>query len=64
MMATMGYSCIPWQKFAQMDEAAHMHLHDIVCLWVWLCPKLASEFPGNVCARHEDLFAKGSLGFG
>ena len=38
----------PWQKTAQLDEASHITLHDAVCLWTWLRPKLAAEFPGHV----------------
>jgi hypothetical protein len=52
----------PWQKTAQLDEASHITLHDAVCLWTWLRPKLAAEFPGHVCQRHDDLFLKGCLG--
>ena len=51
----------PAQKNAQLDEAGHLALHDAVCLWVWLRPKLAAEFPGDVVARHEELFMKGYL---
>ena len=51
----------PAQKNAQLDEAGHLALHDAVCLWIWLRPRLASEFPGDVCTRHEELFMKGYL---
>ena len=46
---------------AQMDEAAHVVLHDCVLLWHWLLPKLYQEFPGNVVDRHHELFMKGRL---
>ena len=47
------------QKAAQRSEDEHILLHDICCLWVWLRPKMAAEFPGHVVKRHDDLFAKG-----
>lgn len=53
----------PVQKSSMLSEDDHALLHDTCCLWLWLLPKLKLEFPGTVIARHEELFAKGLLGY-
>lgn len=58
---SLGWLINPAQKMAQLDETGHLALHDIVCLWAWLAPKLQNEFPNNICDRHAELFAKGCL---
>lgn len=42
-----------------MNEMEHLALHDCVCLWHWLLPKLVQEFPTNIVERHQELFYKG-----
>ncbi|CAK9107687.1 Uncharacterized protein SCF082_LOCUS50126 [Durusdinium trenchii] len=49
------------KKNAQLDEDAQHLLHDVVCLWHWLQPKLKSQFPAPVVEKHHDLFMRGSL---
>ena len=56
-----GFS--PLQKAAQLDDESHYLLHDIACLWIWLQPKLAKNFPAPVVEKHEKLFFKGCLFF-
>ena len=50
-----------FQKNAQ-QECVPVELHDVVCLWNWLRPKLSAQFPGTVMAKHDDLFLRGILG--
>ena len=38
-----------------------MVLHDCVCLWLWLLPRLEKQFPGEVVEKHKELFEKGLL---
>ena len=56
------YGIVPEQKAMQLDEESHFLLHDIACLWIYLRPKMAATFPGEVVKRHEDLFHKGCCG--
>ena len=55
------YGIVPEQKAMQLDEESHFLLHDIACLWIYLRPKMAATFPGEVVKRHEDLFHKGAV---
>ena len=50
------------QKAAQMDEEAHIHLHDIVCLWIWVREKISTEFNGETINNFEKMFHDGLLG--
>ena len=52
----------PPEKNAQLDDDGQLLLHDVVCLWNWMRPKLKSQFPGAVLQRHEELFMRGPLG--
>lgn len=49
------------QKLAQLDEEGHIHLHDIVCLWVWLKERLQRAFPSDTVDRYTEYFHKGNL---
>ena len=49
------------QVNAQLDEAGHLQLHDIACLWCWLRPQLQAEFPSQTVDHYTDLFMKGHL---
>eukprot|EP00435_Cladocopium_sp_Y103_P023953 s3522_g5.t2 len=49
------------KKQSQLDESGHHQLFDIVCLWLWLEPKLRAEFPGSTVDHHAELFMKGML---
>ena len=46
---------------AQLSADEHAMLHDCCCFWLWLVPKMTMEFPGEVIARHQELFYKGPL---
>ena len=54
--------CSFCQKLQQLSEEDHQMLHDVCCFWIWIKPKMMAEFPGEVIARHQDLFDKGILG--
>ena len=49
------------EKLAQMDEDAHILLHDITCCWLWLRERLQRAFPNDVVDRYDELFSKGLL---
>ncbi|CAL1125989.1 unnamed protein product [Cladocopium goreaui] len=49
------------KKNAQLGEEDQLLLHDCVCLWLWLLPKLENEFPKPVVDKHYQLFLRGSL---
>ena len=51
------------EKLAQLDEDAHVLLHDITCCWLWLRERLQRAFPNEVVDRYDDLFMKGLLGY-
>ena len=49
------------QKSSQLSDEQHYLLFDIVCLWVWLLPKLVKNYPSEIVEKHEELFHKGCL---
>ena len=50
------------QKFAMLDVDGLVHLHDVVCLWVWLVERLRRAFPSETVDRYESMFMRGCLG--
>ena len=50
------------QKYAMLDIDGLVHLHDIVCLWIWLRERLQRAFPMETVEKYEKLFQKGLLG--
>lgn len=49
------------KKQHQLDENAHVALHDNCCLWLWIKVKMENVFPGDVVARYQQLFDEGLL---
>ena len=49
------------QKEVQRGEEAQIHLHDMICLWLWMKKKMKESFPGEVLDRHQTLFDNGIL---
>ena len=51
------------QKNAQLSEQQQqLLLFDVVCLWLYLSPMMAKEFPSTVMEQHQQLFMKGNPG--
>ena len=51
----------PEQKLAQYSDEEHQSLHDITCCWLWLRSHMETTFPGEVLAKHDELFMEGYL---
>ena len=50
------------QKEVQLGLEEQLHLHDLVCLWIYVREKMSTSFTGEVMERHDILFQKGYLG--
>jgi len=44
-----------------LDEAGHLQLHDIVCLWVHVRQQMQKTFGDEIITKHDELFQKGHL---
>ncbi|CAL1153018.1 unnamed protein product [Cladocopium goreaui] len=49
------------KKSSQLSDEQHYLLFDIVCLWLWLLPKLVKNYPSDIVQKHHELFHKGLL---
>jgi hypothetical protein len=58
-LATLLILIFTLQKSSQLSDEQHYLLFDIVCLWLWLLPKLVKNYPSDIVQKHHELFHKG-----